>query len=160
EMLQAAEHPVREDMVSIPDIRLARANAHMTDFPPQSFDFIYSLGVFGDGCGVTTDLLNKFYDWLAPGGKLFFNNVDFAGLPFWYQMRRRLRDLAYPILPRRWQVALDERQAKRPFLSLSRRILARLLRRSKFGDHFQIQSFPCESPLGWGRHLECVATKI
>jgi len=156
EMLQAARNPVRQEEITVPNIRLMRANVYTADFPAESFDLIYSLGVFGDGCGVTTELCDKFHQWLAPGGKLYFNNVDMAGVPFSYRARQHLRGLIYPVLPRRQQAALDERRARRPFFALTRRALETLVRRSRFKT-FDIDSHPCNSPLGWGRHLECVA---
>jgi hypothetical protein len=114
--------------------------------------------VFGDGCGVTTELCNKFYDWLAPGGKLYFDNVDMAGLPLAYRARQQARELLYPMLTRRWQAALDERRAARPFCVLTRRALENVVSRSKFKT-FELESHRCETPLGYGRHLECVAVK-
>jgi SAM-dependent methyltransferase len=76
EMLQAAEHPVREEEITVPNIRLICENVFLASLPTNSFDAIYSLGMFGNGCPVTTDILGRFHDWLAPGGKLFFNAVD------------------------------------------------------------------------------------
>jgi SAM-dependent methyltransferase len=158
EMLRAAENPVRQDQISVKKIRLLRGNVYLSSFAAESFHFIYSLGMFGNGCPVTVELCNKFYEWLAPGGKLFFNTVDFAGLPFWYRTRRQARELVYPMLSRRLQNALDKRAARHPWFDLSRHELERILSKTDFAS-FQVSSHICESPLWSGRHLECIASK-
>jgi hypothetical protein len=128
------------------------------EFPPGSFELIYSLGMFGNGCPVTVDICNRFHRWLAPGGKLFFNTIDLGGLPLWYRARRQARDIAYPLLTRSCRKRLDERQARLPFCALSKRELRRILTESEFSV-FELQSSACESPLWQGRHLECLAVK-
>jgi ubiquinone/menaquinone biosynthesis C-methylase UbiE len=159
EMLQAAEtHPVRREMISVKNIRLIRGNAYLSSFPSESFQFIYSLGMFGNGCPVTVELCNHFYDWLTPGGKLYFNTVDFAGLPLWYRARRRARGFVYPMLNRRLKNVLDERESRQPCFSMTRTELEGVLRKTKF-QTFQVVSHVCQSPLWNGRHLECIASK-
>jgi SAM-dependent methyltransferase len=159
EMLQAAEsHPVRQEMISVKRIQILRGNAYLSSFTPASFDFIYSLGMFGNGCPVTEEICNHFYNWLAPGGKLYFNTVDFAGLPLWYRARRQARGLVYPLLSRRWKNVLDERESRHPCFSMHRKQLEAVMRKTKFRN-FQVASHVCESPLWTGRHLECIATK-
>jgi SAM-dependent methyltransferase len=158
DMLSAAKDPVRGEQLSIPNITLARANAYTTDFPAGSFHFIYSLGMFGNGCPVTTEICNKFYQWLVPGGKLLFNTVDLAGLPLSYRIRRKVRGIIYPMLPGRYRNILDERAARQPFFGLSRRGLKRILHESRF-PQFEINSYRCLSPLWNGRHLECLAVR-
>jgi SAM-dependent methyltransferase len=158
EMLRAAEHPVLEHEITVPNIQLVRANIYRVEFPPERFDFIYSLGMFGNGCPVTLDICNRFYEWLRPGGKLFFNTVDVAGLPWWHRLRREAKEAVYPMLPRRLKTALDDREAKHPFFFLSRQRLEGILRASRFSA-FEITSHVCESPLWNGRHLECLAQK-
>lgn len=158
EMLRAAEHPVREEQISIPEIRLICANFYLTNFPPGTFHFIYSLGMFGNGCPVTVEACNKFYDWLTPGGKLYFNTVDLSGMPFWYRARRHAREKAYPLLPRRFQETLDERAERHPFYGMSQTELETILSQSRFSI-FQVKSHVCQSPLWNGRHLECIAIK-
>ena len=158
EMLAAAKNPVCAEDITVKEIHLSRANAYLSSFPPASFDFIYSLGMFGHGCPVTVDICDSFHAWLKPGGKLFFNTVDTAGLPASYRLRRRLRRVLYPLLPRRWKAKLDERDKRWPFFSLTRAQLAAILGRSSF-QAFTLSSHRCESPLWNGRHLECLASK-
>ncbi|MBC8096292.1 MAG: class I SAM-dependent methyltransferase [Akkermansiaceae bacterium] len=158
EMLRAAENPVRQEQISIPRIRLVCANIYLIDFPPQSFDFIYSLGMFGNGCPVTSDMCDKFHTWLTPGGRLYFNTVDIAGLPFLARARRQAKQKAYPLLPRKVKETLDERESRHPFYGMTRDELEAVLALSRF-NKFQVKSHVCESPLWNGRHLECIAIK-
>jgi SAM-dependent methyltransferase len=157
-MLEAARNPVLQEEISIPIIRLIQANIYQAHFPAESFDFIYSLGMFGNGCPVTADLCNNFHDWLVPGGKLFFNTVDVSGLPFWYRTRRQARQMIFPILPSPLQDVLRRREARHPFFGLTRPELQAILGRSRFST-FEVKSQVCQSPLWSGRHLECIATK-
>lgn len=158
DMLEAAKNPVRSNTISAQQIELQRRNVFLSTFPPNSFDFIYSLGMFGHGCPVTVTICNKFHDWLKPGGKLLFNVVDLDGLPFCARTRRRIRSFLYPKLGRRLQRKLDERERRSPFFSLTLGQLRQVLGSSRF-SLFAVTSHPCRSPLWTGRHLECLATK-
>ena len=159
EMLQAAENnPVRQEMITIKKIQVMRGNAYLRSFPRESFQFIYSLGMFGNGCPVTPEICNRFYEWLKPGGKLYFNTVDYDGLPLWYRARRQAREILYPMLTRRLKNVLDERESKQPAFCMSRSQLEGVMRQTKFKT-FQVASHVCQSPLWQGRHLECIASK-
>jgi len=159
DMLHAAEtNPVRKEIISVKKIELLRGNVYLRSFPEESFDFIYSLGMFGNGCPVTPEVCNHFYEWLRPGGKLYFNTVDFDGLPLWYRARRQARDFVYPMLSRRLKHVLDERESRQPAFCMSRQQLEGVLYQTKFKT-FQVTSHVCQSPLWSGRHLECIASK-
>jgi len=158
EMLAAAANPVRNDEISVAETELIRGNVYLASFPAESFDFIYSLGMFGHGCPVTIQIGNKFHDWLKPGGVLFFDIVDFAGLPWWYQTKRRARAWIYPWLPPNLKQVLDRREEQAPFFGLTRRQLDGILRQTRL-KNFTVKSHECKSPLWTGRHLECLALK-
>lgn len=158
EMLKAAGRPVLHQAISATKIELIQANAYLASFPLHSFDFIYSLGMFGHGCPVTARICNSFFRWLAPGGRLLFNTVDFAGLPICYQVRRRVRSVVYPLLTRNLRDKLDAREQRSPFFGMARRELVRVIANSHFHD-FEVTSHPCQSPLWNGRHLQCLARK-
>ena len=158
EMLKIAESPVRQQEVSIGTIELKCGNIHLEHFPPGSFDLIYSIGMFGNGCPVTVDLCNKFYEWLAPGGKLFFDAVALATLPISRRIRRKIRTGVYPFLPKRWKRILDKREARMPFFGLNKNDLENIMRASRFSQ-FAVSSRVCRSPLWKGVHLECSASK-
>src|SRR5215813_8480323 len=74
-MLNQARFPVKGEAVTTGRIHLLCANVlevHLT----AHFDFIYSIGVFGEF--VPWDLLtcSRLFDLLKPGGELFFTVVD------------------------------------------------------------------------------------
>lgn len=158
EMLSAAENPVRQELISVKKILRIRRNVYLSSFEPKSFHFVYSLGMFGNGCPVTVELCDKIHDWLTPGGKLYFNTVDFAGLPLLYRTRRQARHLVYPMLTRRLQSILDEREARHPTFAMNRNELEAIMHRTRF-SRFEVMSHVCKSPLWSGRHLECIASK-
>ena len=158
EMLQAARHPVQSDFIEAREIRLVCESIYRADFPAESFDFIYSLGMFGNGAPVTLELCNRFYNWLAPGGVLFFNAVHRSSFQKRETLRQSLRRLAYPWMPKRLQKILDRRAERLPSYGLTESDLADLLRASQFGQ-FEISTQVCQSPLWKGSHLECVATR-
>ena len=100
EMLQAAGRPVCGDQVLVGKIELLCANIYEVSLPAESFHFIYSLGMFGFGCPVTASLCNGLYEWLVPGGILFFNAVDFRSLRLRDQLRKRARRMLIRYFPR------------------------------------------------------------
>jgi ubiquinone/menaquinone biosynthesis C-methylase UbiE len=61
EMLRAARVPIRSGLISAKQIELVCGDVHEVTFPPRSFDLIYSLGMFGYGCELTVEVLNRFY---------------------------------------------------------------------------------------------------
>jgi SAM-dependent methyltransferase len=158
DMLKAAEQPVLQSEIKTTDIQLVCGNIFKASFPSTSFDFIYSLGMFGHGCPVTLEIINQFYDWLKPGGRLFFNVVDFATLPPRVRLKKRIRKVIYAALPQTLQRRLDERQRWLPFSALTRRELQRVMQQSHF-RHAAISSHRCHSPLWRGLQLECSAIK-
>jgi SAM-dependent methyltransferase len=158
EMLEAAQSPVRESEVSAGEIQLICENIYLASFPAASFDFIYSLGMFGHGCPVTLDLCERFYEWLKPNGRLFFNVVDLATLSFPYRIRKRLRPIVYPLLPPGLKRRLDERQSWLPFFGMTGKELRRLMAKSSFAQ-CAVSSHACQSSLWRGALVECSATR-
>jgi hypothetical protein len=157
-MLQSAHAPVHQHQISAERIELVCESVHQAAFPPQSFDFIYSLGMFGHGCPVTVELCNKFHDWLAPGGTLFFNTLDLATLPLLGRMRKLAARRILACLPEQWRERWENREGRLPFCGLTKRNLRAILFASRFND-FIISTQGCDSPLWKGVHLECEAIK-
>jgi SAM-dependent methyltransferase len=158
EMLEAAREPVRHQSVTASNIRLICENIHQVSLPRQTFDFIYSLGMFGNGCPVTVELCNHFHEWLVPGGKLFFNIVNHIRMPLGARIKKDARRLIYKGLPRSLKNFLDERERRLPFFPLARRELEDILGGSRFRE-FKIVKRACDSPLWQGTHLECTTSK-
>jgi len=159
DMLKAAENPVLQSEIKASEIELVCGNVFKASFRRNEFDFIYSIGMFGHGCPVTLEILNCFYDWLKPGGRLFFNVMDLATLPAAARIRKSVRRAIYFALPGALKRKLDERQRWLPFFATTRRDLQRTLQQSRF-CHAAISSHTCASPLWRGMQLECSATKV
>ncbi len=156
EMLTAARRPVNAEQISAANVELVQGNLFFASFPPHSFDFIYSMGMFGHGCPITVEVCDKLHSWLKPGGRLFFDTIDVAGLPVATQIKKRARKTLYRIAPLPVKQMLDRRVNDTPFFGLTRWELEKILSASKFST-FKVTSEVCESPLWQGRHLECVA---
>ena len=158
DMLKAAESPVRHWEIGVRETRLICANVYLASFPAASFDFIYSLGMFGHGCPVTADICENFHQWLKPNGRLFFNVVDLATLPLLLRVRRFLRQLLEPILPSGLRRSLAERRQRLPFFGMTRPELKAILETTSF-TRFVVDTHICSSPLWRGVLLECLAAK-
>lgn len=158
DMLEAARHPVREDQITVTDIELICGNVFTAPIRPESFDLIYSLGMFGFGCPVTREICTRFYEWLKPSGKLFFNVIDRGGRPLPMRIRGTLRNWVYNVAPTGLRERMDERANHMPLFDLTRRELESILRTTPFKE-FRVQSQPCLSPLWSGSHLEVLAEK-
>lgn len=158
EMLQVAREPVRSQEISIGSIDLRCENIYFAKFPPESFNMIYSLGMFGNGCPVTSEVCNHFYDWLKPGGKLFFNAIGTGTLSLRRRARQSVRKLIYPWLSANLKSKVDARRTGVPFFGLAKKELTRIMESTRFID-FSISEQAPETRLWRGVHLECTAFK-
>jgi ubiquinone/menaquinone biosynthesis C-methylase UbiE len=158
DMLHEAERPVMKEQISAERTELVCENIFRALFPPNSFHLIYSLGMFGNGCPVTPEIVGRFFNWLQPGGKLFFDVLSVGSLPLRVKLRRAARRLAYPWLPSPVKRRLDQREARLPLFALTKSDLEEIMLLSRFKD-FHISKQDCDSPLWDGKHLECLAIK-
>jgi SAM-dependent methyltransferase len=156
EMLRAARAPIRAKLISVKEIELVCGDVHKVTFPPRSFDLIYSLGMFGYGCELTVEVLNKFHDWLSPDGILLIDVSDSSGVLWSVRFRAALRKFGYPMLPGIAQKRIDKRGQGIRFSPVSRKELSRLVRQSAFPD-WEIYRRPCHSPCWSVDKLECIA---
>lgn len=154
EMLKQAEHPVLAHEITARQIQLIQGNVYEMHFEPGSFDFIYSLGVFGYGAVVTPELCVKLHRWLAPGGWLYFDAIEVPHCP---SGKARLKEAVYAHLPRSVQEWLDARQTV-PVVRHSRDQVRHVMEAAGFTD-FVLASNYCQSPLWNGVHLECSACR-
>lgn len=158
EMLRHARQPLQNNEVTAGEIRLAQGSIYEMDFEPESFDFIYSLGVFGYGAAWTPALAAKVHQWLAPGGRLFFNAVEEPPSSGRISdMKKSVRAGVYPHLPVKLQRWLDARDTV-PLRLHSRQELERVMDAAGFVD-YMLTSHACRSSLWTGVHLECSARK-
>jgi SAM-dependent methyltransferase len=158
EMLRAARAPIRAELISTKDIELVCGDVRKVTFPLCSFDLICSVGVFGYGCELTVEVLNKFYDWLSPDGLLLIDVSDSSGVLWSVRFRAAVRKFAYPMLPAVAQKRIDKRRQGIPFSPVSRKELARLLRQSAFPD-WELYRRPYHSPCWSVSKLECIAAR-
>ena len=158
EMLRAARAPIREELISVREIELVCGDVHKMTFPPCRFDLIYSLGMFGYGCELTVEVINKFHDWLSPDGILLIDVSDSSGVLRSVRFRAALRKFAYPMLPAIAQKRIDRRRRGIRFSPVSRKELTRLVRQSAFPD-WEIYRRPCHSPCWSVDKLECIAAR-
>jgi len=159
EMLKQAEHPVHGSDVTAREIRLIRANLYEISFDPASFDFIYSLGVFGYGAALTDELGQRLAHWLAPGGRLYFDAIEKREMGRSHRLKQSLKAAVLPVLPGAIQRRMAARaEAGVPVFNHTRAEIERLMELAGFQD-FAVSSNTCHSPLWTGMHLECSARK-
>lgn len=85
--------------MSASEIRLIQGDIYELSFEPESFDFIYSLGVFGHAAELTTELCVKFHRWLSPGGRVYFDAIEDPGRRRSDQVKDSIKKAVYPIYP-------------------------------------------------------------
>lgn len=158
DMLKAAERPVRAEQVKAARMELICENIFQASFPPGTFDFVYSLGMFGNGCPVTATICQRFFEWLKPGGKLFFDALSITDLPRRVRMRSAARKVACAVLPTRFRDRFEKRRARMPLFAFSRSDLVDVMAHTPFAD-FSISSQSSASRLWGGMRLECLALK-
>jgi SAM-dependent methyltransferase len=159
EMLRLAQHPVHADGVTAREIRLMRANLYEIEFKPGSFDFIYSLGVFGYGAEMTLELCGKIAHWLVPGGRLYFDALEAASPGHIHMLKQSLKSAVLPMLPKALRRRLQKRQDRAvPVFSHTSRHIEGLMESTGFND-FTLSTNTCQSPLWTGLHVECCARK-
>ena len=77
-MLREARTPVRMDETTDIPIDLICGDLFESGFNSESFDFIYSIGVFVGYSSFTLPVYHQLFDLLKPGGKLFFTVQNVA----------------------------------------------------------------------------------
>jgi ubiquinone/menaquinone biosynthesis C-methylase UbiE len=158
DMLRAAQKPVLAERITARNIELVCGNIFHLPLPGNSFDVIYSLGMFGHGCPLHVEICNRFYRLLKPGGTLLFNVVDASSIPLARRIRKQLKRWAMPFLPPGVRHRLQRREMRLPFYGMHQSQLAQLMEQSLFVD-FEIEPRVCRSPLWKGTHLTCLAKK-
>lgn len=159
EMLRQAQQPVHATQVTAKEIRLIRSNLYEMQFEPGSFDFIYSLGVFGYGAAITAELCEKMHGWLAPGGRLYFDALERRDSGRVYELKQSVKSAVLPFMPGSVRERVEARRREAvPVCNHTRAEIEQLMNASGFED-FVISSNTCHSPLWTGMHLECCAGK-
>ena len=154
-MLAQAKHPVKQTEVRVAKIELVCANLSEVRFPPQSFDLIYSLGVLGEFCPLDVGLCNRLYEWLKPGGKLFFSVVDIASRPAGKSFKRRVAEAVVNWLP-----ALVAQHIIQRFSThyMTEPQLLTVMQQSKFTS-YEIRREVTDACYWSGAHFYCLSQK-
>jgi SAM-dependent methyltransferase len=158
QMLDAARNPVRAEEVTARTVTLVQGDLFSAKFAPGHFDFIYCLGVFGNGCGLNARTCAKIWDWLAPGGMWMFDATDLSCLPPRMKVRKRVAAALYSRMPRaakRWWV---KRAGWPPFFGADLNLVRRNLQRRGFEIEW-ITSRRSQLPNGTGFKLEVLCWK-
>jgi len=154
DMLMQARAPVKRELINIGRIDLICANVLDIQLPVQ-FDFVYSIGVFGEHAPWDLRTCNRLFDFLKPGGKLFCTVVDVFSIYPYMTKKRRVAEAINLCLPSLWKGKLRERL--RTFYMTERELKA-IFNKSKFGN-YEIRRHVSNARLWKGAHYECMATK-
>ena len=99
---------------------------------------------------LTRELCQRFYDWLKPGGCLFLDTFDLKAEPLAVQFKEGFRRVLQTVAP--------QLQSKRvPFFWVTQKQLHRLV--SGVFPSVHVRSIPCQTVMGPGRKLQCLAMK-
>jgi SAM-dependent methyltransferase len=159
QMLEAARHPVRGDEVTARALTLVQGDLFSAEFERESFDIIYCMGVFGNGCGITPKGCQQIYQWLAPGGAFLFDATDTSMLPKAELLRKNLAAQLYSALPRNAKSAWVRKKGWPPFFVNDINGVRRRLHRCGFIIEW-ITSRRSKLPAGFGYKLEALCRKI
>ena len=82
-MLAEAANPVDAGHITAKTIQLVEGDALTQEFPPNSFDLIYSIGVLAEHTPFDSRIVDNIVKWLRPGGRFAFTTVhpDSTSIP-------------------------------------------------------------------------------
>ena len=74
-MLAEAAHPVDASHITAKTIRLVEGDVLTQEFPPDSFDLVYSIGVLAEHTPFDDRIVANVAGWLRRGGRFAFTTV-------------------------------------------------------------------------------------
>jgi SAM-dependent methyltransferase len=110
-MLELAKSPLRKNEITASRIYLVRADIYGLRLQPATFDFIFSIGVFGDHVPLTVQLCDNLRSMLRPGGKALFTVMDAKTPHPEGGLKRKLALTIYPFLSKSLKSRVDVRIA-------------------------------------------------
>jgi len=159
DMLTHARNPVNSDEIEAVKIDLLCGDIYSLELKTESYDFIYSIGVFGEYAPLDIKLLTMMHGLIRPGGQLFITAVDSLSRlqsrvntkpGYNYRIFRKL----FPFFP---QTAKEHTNKILGSCYLREHKLMTTMENSPF-DTFEISHYVHTS--GWlGTHLDCIAHK-
>lgn len=151
-MLAEARHPIHEDQLSASNITLVQGDLATQDFPDESFDLVYSIGVLAEHVPLDVVLAARVSRWLKPGGRFAFTTVDPKSPDVPRTLSRTIASAVLPFAPGSAGRALHRRLMSGGMYGDERWI------RDVLGDRFAIESIePFRSDVHL--HCRCVALK-
>jgi SAM-dependent methyltransferase len=160
-MLDQALDPVHKDEIRIENISLLCADIFEVSLPPESFDFICSIGVLGEDAPFNLILCNKLHSLLKPRGRLFMTIADAHSRlqhldsisPY---LKRLILYKAFPYLPLRIREKLNRRYSSS---YMTKKEIEKIFQESPFSS-YQIDRYKHSPETGWqGVHYDCLALK-
>jgi ubiquinone/menaquinone biosynthesis C-methylase UbiE len=154
-MLEMAKHPILEEQITIPDIRLVVGNVLIYPFDKERFDFIYSVGVLGEHSPFDLATANKIASLLNTKGKFYTTIVDSQASPF-VDMVKRIAKKVLPFLPH----TLSESPFFDRFKTfyMTEKELRAVLDESNFSS-YEIARHAIKTARWSGAHFHCTITK-
>ncbi len=168
-MLEGARTPIKRGEIHIDHIDLICGDILTLELPPTSFDLIYSIGVLGEYTQFNSEICNRIFHLLKPGGKTFFTVVDFNAKILSRNFVDKMSEIIYQILPGSFRQYVLKFQFLYPLINagmeqkkrknyLKLRDLREILKNSQFAQ-WKITRFMSKSRFWRGGHFECVAIK-
>lgn len=159
-MIEQAHHPVNAAEISAAKIRLIHADFRdRLPFELNSFDLIYSVGVFGNGSGVDCRLLVTLFSLLKPEGKFFFDCFASDDLPAAAVFRKQLKARLYSSSPRGLRRFWHRCTGWPPFFLSSVDGVRKSLNQAGFSEDW-IRVVIAETPSGRAKKIEALATRL
>lgn len=152
-MLALAAHPFREDAITVDRVTLVEGDALAHQFPADSFDLIYSIGVLAEHVPLQAELVGRVRTWLRGGGRFAFSTVHPASPSVTQTAARRVGAAVMPWAPGPLHAYLRDRYLAGGLYADETYLRALL------ADGFEIESmegFVSEAHL----HCLCVARKV
>ena len=152
-MLALAAHPFREDAITVDRVTLVEGDALAHEFPADSFDLIYSIGVLAEHVPLQPELVGRVHTWLRRGGRFAFSTVHPASPSVTQTTARRLGSALMPWAPGPLHAYLRARYLADGLYADETYV------RTLLADGFEIESmerFVSEAHL----HCLCVARKV
>lgn len=163
-MLAEARHPIRADRISATTVTLVHGDLATHNFPDQSFDLVYSIGVLAEHVPLDAPLVARVWRWLKPDGRFAFTTVDPQSPDVPQTLPRRLAGFALPLVPGRAGRALHRRLMSGGMYGDERWIRDALAQPSRNASAGQAGQFAIESLEQFRSdvhlHGRCVARKV
>jgi SAM-dependent methyltransferase len=98
-MLAEARSPYRGQEVRATNVDLVCGDLVTSEFPAESFDLVYAIGVLAEHTPLTADIVARVWKWIRPGGRFAFTTVHPHSSSVPKTLLRRLGRHVTPWLP-------------------------------------------------------------